>query len=198
MRVAGLLLAAGRGTRFGGDKLLAPLPPAAAAGPGGMPVGIAAWTHLAEAIPTSVAIVRSGDAVLAERLRAVGATVLECPDADEGMGASLAFGIAACADADAWVVALADMPWIFPATIRGVAAALVRGAAIALPVFGGTRGHPVGFHRKFRDELVQLRGDRGARSLLTAHAAEVVEIPVADPGVLRDVDTPEDLARGSS
>ncbi len=111
------------------------------------------------------------------------------------MGASLACGVAASAAADGWVIALADMPWIEAGTIGKVAAAVAQGAPIAVPVVAGRRGHPVGFGAAFRDALTALGGDRGAKRLLEAHPHAVREIVVADRGILRDVDTPEDLAR---
>jgi molybdenum cofactor cytidylyltransferase len=192
VRIVGLLLAAGRGSRFGGDKLMAAVPatPGAVAG---TPVGVAACRHLAAALPEVVAVVRAGDALLAAALAAAGARVVECVRADEGMGASLACGVMAAADADGWVVALADMPWVRPATIAAVAAALAAGAGIAAPRFNEERGHPVGFSRHHGAALAMLRGDTGARDLVAAHRDEVTMLAVDDPGVLRDVDRPDDL-----
>ncbi|GAB7539203.1 hypothetical protein BGC_54270 [Burkholderia sp. 3C] len=65
-------------------------------------------------------------------------------------------------------------------------------ATIAAPWFDGQRGHPVGFAAVHRDALAALDGDAGARALLVAH--EVARVEVDDPGVLRDVDTRDDLA----
>lgn len=194
MRIVGILLAAGRGVRFGGDKLLAPLASAPADVAPGTPVGVAAGRHLVDALPDSLAVVRPADTALAARLRAIGLRIVACPAADDGMGASLACGAAAAQDADGFVVALADMPWIAPATIRAVAAALAGGADIAAPSFDGERGHPVGFARRHRAALAALAGDRGARPLLEANRKRVTLIAVDDAGVVRDVDTRDDLA----
>lgn len=182
----GILLAAGAARRFGGDKLLAPLQD-------GTPVGAAACRSMHAALGHVVAVVRPGDDALASVLAACGATIVHCARADEGMGASLACGVAATADAQGWVVALADMPWIAPATIRSVAEAIVAGASIAAPVHRGERGHPVGFSAAHRDALMTLSGDEGARSLVAHGGVELVRIDVDDPGVLRDVDAPGDL-----
>ena len=192
-RVVGVLLAAGRAERFGGDKLIAALPAGGGSAPG-TPVAVAAARTLITVLPGSVAVVRPAAGDLATQLRDEGIRVLTCPWADDGMGASLAFGVAATADADAWVIALADMPWIAVATIRKVAAALVAGAGIAVPVRQGVRGHPVGFGARFREALLTLSGDQGARAIVAANAADTVLIEVADPNMTRDVDTPEDLA----
>jgi molybdenum cofactor cytidylyltransferase len=111
--------------------------------------------------------------------------------ANRGMGASLAAGIEASDDAEGWIVALADMPRIATPTIEAVARALDGGASIVAPFYQGQRGHPVGFGIEHRDALMALDGDTGARALLTSQ--RVMRLDVDDPGILRDVDTPEDL-----
>jgi molybdenum cofactor cytidylyltransferase len=186
-QIAGLLLAAGRGTRFGGDKLRAQLP----GEPLGSTLGVVAGRHLRAALPMSVAIVRHGDRALEADLAGVGLRIVRCASADDGMSASLACGVRATRDAGGWVVALGDMPWIDPATIRAVAAAIASGADIAAPSFRGTRGHPVGFARRYARDLCALTGDAGARAIVEREHASLTLIDVDDPGVLRDVDTRE-------
>ena len=193
MRITGILLAAGRGTRFGGDKLLAPLSDGALGVPPGTAMGVASAMHLASALPDSLAVVRAGDRVLAEALRNAGLRIAECANADDGMGTSLAAGVSATSGADAWIVALADMPWITPATIRSVANALASGASIVAPAYHGARGHPVGFSRRHFAALCALTGDAGARSILVAHLDELTLLDVDDAGIVRDVDTPASL-----
>ena len=115
-----------------------------------------------------------------------------CPDAAAGMGASLAHAIRQTGTAQGWVIALANMPYVQPSTIRALASAVEeRGGGIAAPVSNGRRGNPVGFGRSHLDELLQLRGDEGARRLLHRHP--VTTIAVDDPGIFRDIDTPADL-----
>ncbi len=109
------------------------------------------------------------------------------------MGASLAAGIAAAGGADGFVVALADMPWVAPATIRLVVEALRGGASIAAPRYQGKRGHPVGFGATHRAELVALAGDHGARAIVDAHTEVLRLVDVDDVGTLADVDVPGDL-----
>ena len=118
---------------------------------------------------------------------------LVCEKAADGMGESLKTGIAATQGADGWIVALADMPFIRPATHLGIARALQRGAVIAAPAYRGERGHPVGLSGRFRDELLSLEGDAGARFILKRHAEQIHLVEVDDPGVLKDIDTPQDL-----
>lgn len=194
MRLAGILLAAGRGVRFGGDKLMAPLPAAAHGVSAGTPVGAASCRHLLAAGVDVIAVVRPRDFLLHEALRATGAEVIECARADEGMGASLACGIAARRGAEGWIVALADMPWIAPATIMAVAAAIGDGAEMAAPTYRGERGHPVAFAARYGNALSAATGDEGAREIIRARQWALRLLPVDDPGVVRDIDRPEDFA----
>lgn len=183
--IAGILLAAGRSERFGGHKLLATLPD-------GMPVAVRTAQTLRRVLPDVLAVVRPGDAELMQIFRREGLSVHECVAADRGMGASLACGIAARPDADAWLVALADMPYVEAATCQQVVQAITRGAALAAPVYRGQRGHPVGFNAKYRDALLALDGDQGARALLAAEAGSLTLIDVDDSGIRRDIDVPLD------
>lgn len=143
--IVGILLAAGRGSRFGSDKLLHPLAD-------GTPMAVAAAASLLQACGRVIAVLRPG-----------------------------------------WLVALADMPFIAPASHHAVATNLRAGASLAASEFAGRRGHPVGFAGKWRDQLAQLGGDQGGKSILDAHAQGLVLCRVDDPGVLCDIDRPEDL-----
>lgn len=187
--IVSILLAAGASRRFGGNKLLAPLPD-------GTPIVVASARAVAAAGIPVVAVVRSGDAAVAQLLSAVpGVCVSPCPDAAAGMGRSLAHGVAETPNAAGWLIALADMPWLRPEDAAAVARALESGASMAAPVHQGRRGHPVGFSVCWRAELLSLTGDRGAQDLVRSHEDLVTLIPIVDPGVVRDVDQPADLGR---
>jgi molybdenum cofactor cytidylyltransferase len=183
--VVGVLLAAGRGERFGDHKLLARLP-------NGTAIGVAAARNLIDALPDCVAVLRPGDEILATLLAAEGLRIVVNPNADGGMGTSLARGVEAT-EADGWVIALADMPAIRPATIRAVAEAIAAGATLSAPVYHGERGHPIGFARRYRAALTALKGDRGGRDILAQHGKELRLIDVDDPGVLVDIDREGDI-----
>lgn len=193
MSIAGLLLAAGIGQRFDPTgarlKLLEPAP----SGPhAGAPIAVAAARSLRAALADVHAVVRPAATDMQRRLHALlaaeGCRLVVCDQADQGMGASLACGARATADASGWIVALSDMPAVRAATIAAVRAALERGAATAAPYFKGERGHPVGFSHACYDELVALAADQGARSVLRAHPPAVISVD--DPGCLFDIDTP--------
>ncbi len=188
LRVVAILLAAGSASRFGSDKLLHLLPH-------GVPIAVQSARHLRAVFEGGVfAVVRPEAAALSELLQKEGCKVVPCEHAADGMGASLACGVRAAGTVDAYVVALADMPFIRPSSIEAVREELLKGAVLAAPYFRARRGHPVGISSRFRDELVRLQGDEGAKTLLTQHAAEIAKVPVGDPAVLRDIDTPGDLA----
>ncbi|MFO1319616.1 MAG: nucleotidyltransferase family protein [Burkholderiales bacterium] len=189
MNIVGILLAAGAGSRFGGGKLAHPIPP------DGLPLSLVAYRNLKSVLDTVIVVVRADDATVRSIFEDEGARLALCPDAREGMGRSLAAGIDAATDADGWVIALGDMPKVAPQTIRRVAAALEAGASIAAPVHEGRRGHPVGFSSAHRLALTGLRGDQGARNVLTTCADQIRPVPVEDPGIHTDIDTREDAAR---
>jgi molybdenum cofactor cytidylyltransferase len=184
--IVGVLLAAGAGTRFGGDKLLHRLPD-------GTPMAVAAAAHLKPACERVVAVVRPGHDELAALLAEAGCDIVVCPEAEGGMGHSLAAGVCATVDALGWIVALADMPFISSASHQAVASRLRDGASLAASQYQGRRGHPVGFSSAWFAQLAALTGDQGARAILEQHRAELIVCPVDDPGVLRDIDRPTDL-----
>lgn len=184
MNIIGLLLAAGSATRFGSDKLRHPLPH-------GVPIAVQSARHLRREVARVIAVTRSREVKI--MLEQEGCETVLFGKADEGMGASLACAARAAGRADGYLVALADMPFIRPTTIGAVREALDKGAPLAAPYFRGRRGHPVGISGSFYDSLLALQGDQGARELLRENR-RLLKIPVGDPGVIRDIDTPDDLA----
>jgi len=190
LNFVGILLAAGSASRFGGEKLLHPLAD-------GVAIGAHAARNLLAVLPSVTAVVRWGDFPLQDVLEQEGCEVTMFQGAARGMGASLAYGVAQSGEADGWVIALADMPKVRPATIRGVIAALDGGALIAAPSLGGRRGHPVGFAAALRKELLALDGDEGARAVMERHRNDVKLVECDDPGTLIDVDRRDDLRRVS-
>jgi molybdenum cofactor cytidylyltransferase len=187
--IAAILLAAGSGSRFGGEKLLHPLED-------GVAIAAHAARNLLAVTPDVIAVVRWGDFPLYEMLEQEGCQVTMFQGAARGMGASLAYGVGQARGADGWVVALADMPRIAPDTTRRIVAALEEGALVAAPVCKGERGHPVGFSAALRDELLALDGDQGARSVVERHRSAVKLVECDDPGILYDVDRKSDLKAG--
>ncbi len=191
--IAAVVLAAGRSSRYGADKLLQPLTLE------GLTLPLAAhslrpWLHV---FPAVTVVVRPQSAALRQALGVHFPTPalrwVECAQAGLGMGHSLAAGVAAEADAAGWLIGLADMPLLPVTAIAGVCAALAAGAPLAAAYTGGRRGHPVGFAIGYRDELLALAGDAGARGLLQRDALHLTRIQVDDAGILADIDSPADL-----
>ena len=180
MSVGVLVLAAGRSTRFGADKRLAELP-------GGRRVIDTLLDNVRATGLKFTVCLGLNDNHIADQLRQENVYCIQCSRADEGMGGTLAEASGHIAGWDGVIVALADMPWIAPDTYLAVATRLSP-KTICVPVREGRRGHPVGFGSDFYTALQSLGGDTGARRLLTRYAKQVVELPVNDDAIHRDID----------
>jgi molybdenum cofactor cytidylyltransferase len=113
-----------------------------------------------------------------------------------GMGDSIAAAVRATPDAAGWLVLPGDLPLVQAGTLRAVAAALAQ-HAVAVPLYQGERGHPVGFSAACRDSLLDLKGEQGAAPVLRSNIAinSVAFLALEDAGIVTDIDTVEDLAR---
>lgn len=186
----GLLLAAGAGRRFDPsgqrDKLLE----AITIGGRSAPVLRHSAAHLRQALASVVVVVAEPEHGRVAALGNEEVEILCCPGADAGLGSVLAWSVARLPPGPI-LVALGDMPWLRPTTVRAVAAAISADRAVAA-CHGGRRGHPVGFPAAWRARLTDLQGARGAADLLARDAPLLVECD--DPGVIADLDTVADLA----
>jgi molybdenum cofactor cytidylyltransferase len=188
--IRGLLLAAGSSSRFGQQKLLTSVSE-------GQPLVLASAKSLRDTVDSISAVVNPEDLTIINLLAKEQISEISCPTSKLGIGHSIACGVSETKDAQGWVIALADMPFIKPSTIQPIVDALRVGALIALPVYDGRRGHPVGFSRELFSELVQVKGDVGARALLKKYEPQLVEVDCEDPGIHIDIDTPEDMEKYS-
>lgn len=186
--IPGIILAAGASRRMGRPKALL------------QAHGQSFVTRLVETLhrggvrPAVVVIRPAAGDIAAEILRA-GATPVVNPAPDEGQLSSLLTGLTAIEDvAPAVLVTLVDAPSIGPAAIASL---LARVAASDAPIlratYRGRHGHPVVFRRSVFGALRGADPDMGAKAVLRAHTVEDVDID--DPGVVDDIDTPEDYAR---
>lgn len=195
--IGALVLAAGRSRRFGSDKRRARLTD-------GTPVLTATLLRYAAVTGDLRVVLRPDDDELARELagRIPGLRILRAPRSDEGMGGSLADGIAGCDDLGWVLVALGDMPFVRPETLERLIAE-VRRAGPEIDIVRPVRrcaeadgpsgpGHPVAFRSTRFTELAACSGDTGARNLVE-RAQGVLEVETTDPGVLRDLDRPEAL-----
>lgn len=182
------MLAAGRGERLGGTT---PKPLALIEGRSLLDQALEAM--LSAGIDPVFVVVgyRGADVALAV---ADGVSVIENPGWVEGIASSLRMGLEALendSSVEAVCVGLADQPRIGAAAYRRLAEAHAAGARLAVATYGGIRGNPVLLDRSLWSEARALKGDVGARALMSRH--EVVEVPCEDTGDPTDVDTPTDL-----
>jgi molybdenum cofactor cytidylyltransferase len=178
--IAGLILAAGAGTRFGSEpKLLADL--------GGRPLlewAVSAQCSVPE-LERVVVVLGAQAGELLERVDLLRAEPLVCEDWDAGQAASLRCGLSVLGDASKVIVTLGDAPLVSSEVVSMFVSAAPRSRA----VYEGRPGHPVVLGPDEIAALATLSGDQGARGLL--RDGPVIEVGHLCSG--RDVDTPEDL-----
>ncbi len=187
LSITGILLAAGSSVRFNGNKLTTLIAK-------DTPMVLASLQPLVETLSRVIVVIPEDDKPLEQLLLHSPAKTIIGHNTHLGMGASLAQGIRASADSDAWLVALADMPFIRSFTLMALIQHLKAGAFICAPEYQAQRGHPVGFSKPLFPELVALNQDHGARHILHRHAHRVTLINTNDPGVVRDIDYQHQLA----
>lgn len=185
--VSVIVPAAGRSRRMGkANKLLQPVDSFAT-------LLDATLTAVAATEPDDVIVVtgHEHDAVAA-RAALHDATIIRNPRFAQGMGSSLKAGVAAARENGAVMIWPADMPFIRPDTVRVLRQKLTPDIVVR-PVYLGQPGHPVLFGAMFREALLEIPDAEGARSLLADPATRRISIDVDDPGVVRDLDTPQDF-----
>ena len=189
--IAAIVLAAGASSRMGRPKLTMPLD--------GVPMlGRVLETLRRSAVERVVVVLGAIEAAVRKHVRFEDEVVVVNKGYEDGMSGSLRLGLENVGEADAVIIALGDQPFVLATTIDRLAAEYESSRArIVVPTFQGTRGNPVLFDRSTFPLIARIRGDVGARSVVQSCAADVLEVEVADRGVLVDIDTPTDLRRES-
>lgn len=197
----GILLAAGHGKRFReslsesgqqqSDKLLSVLPQS------GQSVLQTSASTLKKILPHSLAIIQPHQIARKSCLQTLGLNVVESPEAVLGIGHAIAAGVAASKEAEAWLIMLADMPWINSNLVLQVHKKLKAPDSIVMPVYQGKRGHPVAFGADWREALMTLTGDQGAKQLISNHDSKVDFVEWHDASIIQDVDCVADLNRSA-
>ena len=186
MTIGVIVLAAGHARRFGSDKRMALMAD-------GQSVLAATLARVCASGLDVLLCLGAGEQALQEKLALDNVNCTLCPNSSQGMGATLSDAMAQVPGSWSGVlVALGDMPWIETRTYLEVAEQL-QACNICRPECDGRPGHPVGFGRRFFPELSALSGDQGGRDLLERYSADVRVVAVADPGVLMDIDHPDDI-----
>jgi CTP:molybdopterin cytidylyltransferase MocA len=185
--VAGVLLAAGEGSRFGRPKALAEFEGEPLADRG---------VRLLAAGGTAPVVVVTGAVTVELAWDLAGVIVAHNPAWRSGMGSSLAVGLRALpATSGAAVVALVDQPLVGPEAVRRLIAAYRGGAPVAVAAYRGQARNPVLLAREHWAEVIgRAVGDVGARPFLRAHPELVTLVECGDTGDPADADTPADLA----
>jgi molybdenum cofactor cytidylyltransferase len=202
INLAGVVLAAGRSSRFGSDKRLAAFDQ-------GNTLLSKSISLIAPFCRRVFVVIKPGD--LGHERNLLGQwsdhqdiTVICARDSDRGMGHSIANAVSYLREVETeqgqvfsgLLLMLADMPYIDPDTMTKLAAAHSRDN-IAVPFVecerSIRRGHPVVFGRRWFSDLEQLQGDRGGKSVIAGNPSAVVEVEVNDLGILHDVDQPGQL-----
>ncbi|MHA6195590.1 nucleotidyltransferase family protein [Pseudomonas wadenswilerensis] len=176
-----LVLAAGRGRRFGSDKRVAVLPSGERMLAQTLGRALAAFSDVwvvlrVEDDPVALGVDPRVTVVRAER-------------ADEGMGCSLAAGVTALEGTgfEAVAVMLGDMPWVEVGTLERLRRLADR-ERIVVPQYEGTQGNPVVFGRRFWKTLNRLEGDQGGRRILEGRLESCLMEGITDEGLIRDID----------
>ncbi len=177
--------AAGLGSRFGG-----PEHKLEQAFDGSTVLGATVRRAIQSQLPVVVLTTAALVPLVAGQLAARDIVVLSPAEAARGMGVTIAAGVAERSGAPGWLVLPGDMPLVQPGTLLAVAAALEQ-HPVVYAQHKGRRGHPVAFAAELYSELIQLKGDDGARRVMLRYPAHGQEVD--DPGVLLDVDTRTDL-----
>ena len=193
-RIAAVVLAAGASRRFGSPKQLLLV--------AGRPMVARVTAAVLASQADEVLVVvgsRAGETVQA--LAALPVRTVLNPEWEEGMSSSMRVGLTQLApDVDAVLFVLADQIKLTPGEVDAVIGAYSQAISkesppprMVAPVHGGQRGNPVLFDRSLFPELITVTGDQGGRVLLKRHPDLVLEVEVPTDGVLKDVDTPQDV-----
>ena len=204
--IVGLVLAAGKSTRFGADKRKSLLP-------NGQFVLAQSIQRARSELDQIIVVLRATDQQFASELESQfndpSISYYLAPDADKGMAHSLANAINSLTEnprpLEGCVIFLGDMPYLSGETVVQLLTTFKHHQSenpIVVPVIQQTTaqgaktrlpGHPVMFSSAYFAELTQLSGDSGAKSVITRHNEHVVRIEVNDLGILKDVDRPSDI-----
>lgn len=180
-----IVLAAGRGSRFGGDghKLAQDFGASSV-------LGTTLRNAIESQLPVLVVTTPALAPLAARQLAGRDILTISDEQAARGMGHSIACAVSERSGAPGWLVLPGDMPLVRPGTFLAVARALEQ-HAVVYAQHRGRRGHPVGFSAELYSELATLVGDDGARRVVLRYPAHGEEVD--DQGVLQDIDTSQDL-----
>jgi molybdenum cofactor cytidylyltransferase len=188
--VSAILLAAGKSERMGQNKLLMPFD-------SGTIIGRSLDNLLGSRAGEIIVVVGARAAEITSAIGDRPAITVVNPDYARGMSTSLHTGLGKVSRHCRFVmVALGDQPLISSQTYnRLIDAALETARGIIVPTYRRKRGNPIVLSASYIQEIDRFTGDVGGRELLTRHPEDVLEVPVDDPGILANINTPDEYAR---
>lgn len=188
MKIAALVLAAGKSSRMGFNKLLADM--------GGKPMILRAVENISASKVDQIFVVTGHEAGKVElALKHTDAKFILNKDFSSGLASSVKAGIEHLGHFDGVLICLGDMPLVSAGIIDRMIGAYDSGRGLVFPIRKQTIGNPVLWGPKFFPDLMNLSGDRGARSLIEQHRRQATEILIDDEAICLDADTPEALAQ---
>lgn len=196
----GVILAAGESSRMGRDKALLPWPPNAAGSALGDTFLSAAIRLFSAHVDEVLVVVGKNEAALAPVVYASGASLVVNPDPERGQFSSLRIGLREVLNRgrDAAMITLVDRPPVAMETLAALESAFERAAAerkwAVIPEYHGTHGHPILAGREMLEAFLKAPETSNARDIEHAHQANIDYIPVDDPLVALNVDTPVQYA----
>ena len=187
--MAGIVLAAGRSRRMGRPKQLLPV--------NGVTMVECVVTRIRPHVAQLVVVIGHAAEHVAAVLGNRPVRLAVNYDVDRGMLGSVKCGLRAAGSSwGGFLICLGDQPGVTDSLVRAILdGAGSTGKGIVIPTFSGRRGHPVYLSRQYYDQVLGLNESRGLNVVTGSHPADTLEVPVAEPAVLEDMDTPADYAR---
>ena len=186
MKIAGLILAAGGSSRMGDEnKLMMPFQ--------GKPM----LNHVVNAslnsnLTQTFIVVGHQSSEIKNLVQSDDIQCVENEQWETGMASSIVAGISQLKQFDGFLILLGDMPLVTPELINEI---IVHSSAdkIVIPIKDGLHGNPVFFGSKFRDELLTLYGDSGAKKVIQDNLSSMIKIKIQSNTIFKDYDTKESL-----
>lgn len=196
-KITAIVLAAGLGSRFGGDKLLTPIQHPDKTN-SKQPLGLISALNVQPHVDEVICIIKPNDQALKTLFESKGLKTICNANYETGLSSSIKAGIKACEDSQNhhYMICLADMPYIQAMTYKKIIEAFNCIQTITRPMFItetgiNKSGHPVIFPHKYRNELLNLTGDEGGKPLIKRY--DVNQVITSDSGIIMDIDVKQDI-----